>query len=75
MVLSIKKRLGRLQEHAKQQKKSNATSVLDLWLEFLSRNDDSLNIPDYISPPFRNVSAEDCERARKELEEYDRQTE
>lgn len=77
--MNIRKRLERLQKNTKP-KESMTIKILDLWLEFLKRepldgNGCGLDIPDYITPPFRNVSSEDYERARKELEDYDRQAE
>ncbi|MGX7775881.1 hypothetical protein ACVV62_01715 [Streptococcus pluranimalium] len=80
MALSIARRLKRLREIIKRQKEVSAKKAMILWIEFIRRQladneRGDLNIPDYFTPPFSDVSFDDYERARKELEEYDRQTE
>lgn len=80
MVIGIARRLKRLKEIAKQQKEVSPEEALTLWIEFMRRQftdneQGSPKIPDYFTPPFRDVRFEDYERARKELEAHERQAE
>ncbi|CYU63828.1 TPA: hypothetical protein TZW69_000259 [Streptococcus suis] len=77
MVKNISKRLERLQELASQKKEVSVEDALILWIKFIDRlfpegDKESIELPDYFTPPFGNVTYENYERARKELEEYDR---
>lgn len=80
MALSISKRLERLKKITSQQKEVRAEKAVFLWVEFVRRafpkdRGKKIKFPDYFSPPFRNVSHGDYERARKELETFDREVE
>lgn len=80
MAFNILRRLERLKEVANRQEEVSAEDAMILWLEFVRRlfpteGRDPIAIPDYFKPPFWDVNFEDYKKAKKVVEDYDRQTE